>query len=188
MVFSSRGGEDITRILRPALAGEGDAQKKLLGCFTLYIRSCTSKFFLSVEDREDLNQEGRIALFKAIRRYRSRRGPFMPFARLVIRRHINRAAEKMIHRNALERVHTDPDDIEINLGLVEVDNPETEVLAEESRREIESRLERELTPLESEVIHLFLQGMSYKDMARRLNRPAKSVDNALRRIRSKIKV
>ena len=189
MVFSKPFAvEDIDQQIRPARDGETEAQRVLLRHFSIFIRSCASKFFLSEEDRQDLRQEGRIALFRAIERHRPARGPFGPYARLVIRRHINRMAGKMIHCHSVEDGRSFPEDTGDMGVIAETRNPETEAMEEENLREIRTRVGENLTPLESDVLTLFLQGLTYREMARRLRRPAKSVDNALRRIRSKVKI
>lgn len=177
----------MNRQVRPALEGESEAQRKLLRYFAVYIRSCARKFFLAEEDRQDLQQEGQIALFRAIERYREARGPFGPYARLVIRRHINRAAEKMIHRNAVERARDLSEDIGEMTNFRQIGDPETEVMERERFRELETQMRNKLTDLESGVLAMFLQGHTYREIGRRLKKPTKSIDNALRRIRVKIK-
>lgn len=187
MVFSTFGSvEAVDSVLRSALAGQIESQENLIRQFAVYTRSCARKFFLSDADRQDLLQEGRIALFRACRRYRPARGPFAPYARLVIRRHMNRAASKMIQRNAVECAHDFPESLG-SPDLRDARSPENLVMEDESRREFARNMSKNLTHLESDVLSLFLQGMSYREMARRLKRPAKSVDNALRRIRAKVK-
>lgn len=188
MVFSTPVSVDEVALnVRPALDGEIEAQSKILRYFAAFIRACARKFFLSEEDRLDLLQEGQIALFRAIQRYRPDRGPFAPYARLVIRRHINRMAEKMIHHNAVERTHQHPDDFGDHPALMETRNPETEVMEVERWKEISLNVKKNLTRLESNVLAMFLQGLSYREMARQIKRSTKSVDNALRRIRTKVK-
>lgn len=189
MVFSKPDAvEDIVQHLKPALSGDSAAQQTLIRFFSVYIRSCARKFFLSDEDRQDLRQEGRIALFRAMECHRPSRGPFAPYARLVIRRHINRAAGKVIHRNAIERVRDLPDSLDEMPALAETRNPEIDAMEKERLREIAARVRKSLTGLESDVFSMFLQGLTYREMARNLKKPAKSVDNALRRIRAKVKV
>ena len=187
MNFSAPVVEESDPNLQPALAGDTVAQQELLRRFAVYIRSCARKFFLSAEDRQDLLQEGRIALFHAIQRYSSARGPFAPYARLVIRRRMYRAADKMIRRNSVERVHDYPEEIADPAGLFEARNPENLMMEDERKKEFSRRIQGNLTHLELDVLSMFLQGLSYREMARRLKRPTKSVDNALRRIRSKVK-
>jgi RNA polymerase sporulation-specific sigma factor len=43
-----------------------------------------------------------------------------------------------------------------------------------------------LSDFESRVLSLYLEGKSYQEMSRDLNRHSKSVDNALQRIKRKI--
>ena len=43
-----------------------------------------------------------------------------------------------------------------------------------------------LSRLEREVLEMYLQGMSYKELADRVNKPEKSIDNAVQRIRRKL--
>ncbi len=189
MVFSRNVTvEDETNILRLAQVEDAEAQEEILRMFAVFIRACVRKFFLSEADREDLRQEGRIALFRAIRSYRPHRGPFAPFARLVIRRHINRMAEKIIQVRSVENIRDVADVAGEVLPAAGTHDLETAALDEERRNEISSRVRSNLTDLEWEVLSLFLDGLSYREMARRLKRPTKSVDNALRRIRAKVGV
>ncbi len=190
MVYSSAiTVADLNDLLRPARAGESEAQQKLLRHFTAFIRFCANRFYLTEEDRRDLVQEGRIALFRAMDRYRRRRGPFPPFACLVIRRHINRAAGKIIQRNFVERPADIAEDIR-GSAAASPDSlaPEIKVMERERWMEIASSVRKNLTALEIDVLNLFLQGLTYREMSRQLKRPSKSVDNALRRIRSKVKL
>lgn len=186
MVFSGKYAvEDLTPILKDARAGRADAQDKLLRRFSGFITFCARRFYLSEADREDLVQEGRIALFRAIRRFSADRGIFGPYARLVIRRQMNRAAEKFIQVRTAEHAR-EPDDIQRLPTLHETVTPEMKIMETERRRELTSRMGGKLTSLENRVLGLFLQGLSYRQMARALKRPEKSVDNALRRIRAKV--
>ena len=57
----------------------------------------------------------------------------------------------------------------------------------ETEEVLNSFLTKELSALELSVIRLFLQDMSYKDISEKLDIPVKSVDNAIQRIRGKLK-
>ena len=48
-------------------------------------------------------------------------------------------------------------------------------------------MEKNLSPLENQVLHLYLDGNGYVEIAEILGKTPKSIDNALRRIRKKIK-
>ena len=47
-------------------------------------------------------------------------------------------------------------------------------------------MQRILSPLEQEVVNLYLEGKSYIEIAQHLNRQVKSVDNALQRVKRKL--
>jgi RNA polymerase sporulation-specific sigma factor len=60
------------------------------------------------------------------------------------------------------------------------------VLARESEREFISAYSRCLSKLETQVLGLYLDGLSYQEMASVLKRDVKAVDNAVQRIRKKL--
>ena len=55
-------------------------------------------------------------------------------------------------------------------------------------RDIKERLFRRLSKMEAEVFRLYLAGLSYKEIADKIGKSEKSVGNALRRIRGKLRV
>ena len=65
-------------------------------------------------------------------------------------------------------------------------NPEELVLARESKEELYAAFSRCLSRFEIKVLDLYLEGLSYREIAERLCRSAKSVDNAVQRIRHKL--
>ena len=65
--------------------------------------------------------------------------------------------------------------------------PEQLIINKESFSELNKRINDALTPFESSVFWLYLGGMSYSDIAEALSKPKKSVDNAIVRIKSKLK-
>lgn len=65
-------------------------------------------------------------------------------------------------------------------------NPEEIVIGRENADNLSKRIQKVLSPFENQVLDLYLQGMDYRKIAERIGKPAKSVDNALQRIRSKI--
>ncbi|MBR5375984.1 MAG: RNA polymerase subunit sigma-70, partial [Lachnospiraceae bacterium] len=64
---------------------------------------------------------------------------------------------------------------------------ESIILNQEKALEISEAIERDLSPLEKSVMDLFMTGMGYTEIARVLGRDEKSTDNALQRIRGKLK-
>ena len=72
-------------------------------------------------------------------------------------------------------------------SCVEHDNPESILIDREMWRLYENENEKEPEPLENRVLQLYLDGNGYMDIARILGKTPKSIDNALQRIRGKIK-
>ena len=66
-------------------------------------------------------------------------------------------------------------------------NPEEYIIGQEEMERLEEKIEKELSPLEKQVLELHLTGMGYVEIAHVLNRDEKSTDNALQRIRTKLK-
>ena len=65
--------------------------------------------------------------------------------------------------------------------------PEAAVILEEESRQMREQVIALLSPLEKETLQLYLKGFSYEEMAKKLKCPEKSVDNALQRIRRKLR-
>ena len=64
--------------------------------------------------------------------------------------------------------------------------PEEQLLARESMTDFFHTFARYLSPMEQQILPLFLEGMSYRDIAEHCGRNVKSVDNAVQRIRRKL--
>ncbi|MBQ8923156.1 MAG: RNA polymerase sporulation sigma factor SigH [Lachnospiraceae bacterium] len=148
-------------------------------------------------ETDDLMQEGMIGLFKAIRDYESDKGTaFSTFATLCIRRQLQTAInnsnrKKHIPLNSYISIYSESGEYGYEFGEnleseVSDANPEDMVIAREQRNAIKKRIETDLSPLEKKVLKLYLDGLSYQEIADSLDKSEKSVDNALQRIRKKL--
>lgn len=130
---------------------------------------------------EDLAQEGFLALLDAVRNYSPDRGAaFSTFAQLCIR-------NRMI--NVCKRVSTDhvelPDDDDRPDDPSAI--PENIVMEQASVDELYLMLDRELSDLELKVLNLYVSGVPYSEIAEKLGISKKSVDNAVQRMRKKVR-
>ena len=66
-------------------------------------------------------------------------------------------------------------------------NPEELLIDKENVERLEKTIEKELSNFEKQVLDLYLTGMKYSQIARVLGRDDKSTDNALQRIKAKLK-
>ncbi|MBQ2776721.1 MAG: RNA polymerase sporulation sigma factor SigH [Peptococcaceae bacterium] len=183
-----------------SLAKDGDtmALEYLISKYKNFVRSKARTYFLIGADREDIIQEGMIGLYKAIRDYRyDRQASFRAFAEICVTRQIITAIKtatrqkhmplnsyvslnKPVYEEESERTLSDV------LTQGKAGNPEELFIDQEDYLDIESTMQRILSPLEQEVVNLYLEGKSYIEIAQHLNRQVKSVDNALQRVKRKL--
>lgn len=168
------------------------------------VRSKAKSMYILGADREDLIQEGMIGLFKAIRDYDTGRdASFFTFADLCVSRQMYTAIQ------AAGRQKHAPLNTYISLyaGTFESDsmdkgeegelinsvvsqserNPEEVLIDKENVELLERAIDKELSSFEKQVLDLYLTGMKYSQIAKVLGRDDKSTDNALQRIKTKLR-
>ena len=155
------------------------------------VRSCARPYFLTGGDYDDLVQEGMIGLLKAIRQYDpARNDNFEAYATLCIRRQIYDAVRRSKRKDGHLTIEyteiEEPSDRGHLPGIKVQQDPETELLAKESALEIQNALSGLLSVFETSVLRLYLEGYTSSEIAQRLRRESKSVDNAIGRIRRKL--
>ena len=160
----------------------------------LVIKKARSMFLIGGET-EDLIQEGMIGLFKAVQDFNpEKEASFYSFSKLCIDRQIYSAvtsAGRKKHSPLNGYVSlSDASELEReeqwNQASVPSISPEEAIIDRERMEIIREKLEERLSPMELTVMQLFLEGYSYAQMAERLGKKQKSVDNALRRIKAKL--
>ena len=153
------------------------------------------RLFLAGGDSEDLIQEGMFGLLSAIRQYDPEQGvSFRTFAEHCIRMRLYsavKAASRLKHlplndSMPLEQLSDDPSSQLSAAPELFRRSPEDLVLARESKEELKELFARCLSKMEKQVLDLFLDGLSYRDIAKALDKDEKSVDNAVQRIRRKL--
>ena len=185
-------------IVELAKYGNVGALEFLINKYKNFVRAKARTYFLIGADREDIIQEGMIGLYKAIRDYRyDRQASFRAFAEICVTRQIITAIktatrQKHIPLNSYVSLNKPVFDEESERTLGEVvitekdGNPEDLFINQENLMDIESTMNKILSPLEQEVVGLYLEGKSYQEIAEQLNRHVKSVDNALQRVKRKL--
>jgi len=189
---------DDEEILTYIHAGCTRGMEYLIEKYKPLVRAKARSYFLVGADREDIVQEGMIGLFKAVRDYRDDKSiPFRVFAEMCITRQIITAVktatrQKHIPLNSYVSLNRRVFDEESDKFLIEViqevsvANPEELFINKELFADIENLVMELLSPFEKEVLSKYLAGITYQDMARQLNKPVKSIDNALQRLKRKI--
>jgi len=194
--YSSKSDEELLQII-------GDGNKEvidyLMDKYKGLVRSKARSMFILGGDTEDLVQEGMIGLFKAIRDYdATKEASFHTFATLCIVRQMYTAMEaaKCQKHSPLNAAMSLDDEIqaaEVNAYMQEFltdgvnYNPEQLLIDKENVNRLEKAIYKALSPLEVQVFDLRLIGLTYVEIARILDKPDKSIDNALGRIKNKVK-
>ena len=182
------------------LAQQGDsvAVEYLLGKYKNFVRSKARSYFLIGADHEDIVQEGMIGLFKAIRDYQAERlSSFRAFAELCITRQIITAIktatrQKHVPLNSYVSLNNPIYDEESDRTLMDVivegraQNPEELIIGRENLVSFRDQVDRVLSGLEQDVLNAYLDGKSYQEIADKLGRHVKSIDNALQRVKRKM--
>ena len=178
-----------------ASEGDRDAEEALAERYLRLVRACARPLFLAGGDSEDLIQEGTFGLLSAIRNYNAAEGTaFKTYAEHCIRMRLLSAiksASRLKHIPLNDGISLEQlsDDSGADLSAFPVGffrNPEELVLARESKEELDAAFSRCLSRFEIKVLDLYLEGLSYREIADRLCRDAKSIDNAVQRIRHKL--
>lgn len=182
-----------SELCKAAKAGDSAAVEELVGRYAKLVRSCVRPYFIARAESEDLFQEGMLGLWKAVLSFDSTRGaPFAAYARLCIERQIIsavRAASAHKHEPLNSSLPLEKPlftgDGTPQPQAPTLSDPEELVIGMEEQAERLRRLQALLSAFEKQVLSLYLGGFSYEEIAQKTNRPRKSVDNAIQRIRRK---
>lgn len=192
---SSINTQDHNILLDAARSGDQKSLSELIQVYEPEIRKIACKYFLPKADYDDLIQEGRIAIYKAVLSYNDESAiPFLHFLRMVIKRKLIdslRAHNRQKHLNfndAYSLNTSSTDDREDNLLNIISDSgdPATTVIALDEARIFIQDLSKELSKLECMVfMYHFVDGLKQREVSERLGLHPKSLDNAIQRIRRK---
>lgn len=185
-------------IVLKAKGGNKLAQEKIINKYEQFVRNKAKSYFLIGADKEDIYQEGMIGLYKAIRDFNPEKlTSFKGFAELCITRQIITAIktatrQKHIPLNtyvSLNKPMYEEESDRTLLDVIEgltVSDPEELIIGREEVNHIEKEISKVLSELELEVLMSYLDGKTYQEIACDLDRRAKSIDNALQRVKKKL--
>jgi RNA polymerase sporulation-specific sigma factor len=183
-----------------AKQGRSDAYDRIVKRYYGFVRLKASSYFLIGGDSDDLIQEGLVGLYKAVRDFRTdRESSFRNFAELCITRQIITAVKTSTRNKhtplneyvsfsqspAASSGDGDPTLDEMLPGPSAHD-PVNQVISSEELHSLVGCLSSVLSELESAVLSLYLDGLSYESVAERLECDTKTVDNALQRVKRKV--
>lgn len=182
------------------LAADGDsyAEEELVSRYMRLVRICARPLFLAGGESEDLIQEGMFGLLSAVRQYDSRHNAsFKTFAEWCIRNRLRSAVKSasslkhdpLNNRVPLESILSDESQTQaVACAELFQKSPEEQVLSRENKKYTEQlylSLVSMLSKYEKAVLTYYLEGLSYKEIAKLTGKGDKAVDNAIQRIKRK---
>ncbi len=184
------------RIINEAQLGSFEAITQIFEEYENFVFLKAKNYFLMGADKEDLIQEGMIGLLKAIRGYdKGKLASFKTFASICIKRQLITAiksanSQKNMALNTAVGMTSDNDEnkeVVYTKGLESYVSysPEELYLTKEQLSGLKDYLEGNLSTFETTVFNMMVSGETYKDIAVKLDKKVKSVDNAIQRIKRK---
>lgn len=188
MKYEAYQDEELIRMLRKGDQGITDYMiEKYKG---LVLKKARAMYLIGGET-DDLIQEGMIGLFKAVRDYQEEKNAaFFTFANLCIDRQLYSAIQssnRKKHHPLNTYISLNNEEWESELRAIYEQNPESIIIDREDAKCTEKKIYEKLSPFENIVLSLYLQGNDYTQIGEILEKKPKSIDNALQRIRVKVK-
>ena len=194
--YSKMTDEEIIKEIRK---GDKQALTYLMNKYKEIVNLKVGKYFMVGAEKEDIIQEGLIGLFKAIKTYNAEKNnTFKTFANMCIERQLITAIkssnrQKHMPLNSYLSLNMSAYDNEEESGAELMDtfdsktieDPLETIINKEYYDEIEKSIDKTLSQFEKQVLDRYMKGESYVTIAKRLDSPVKSVDNAIQRIRKK---
>ena len=179
----------MNQLAMQAHSGNYEAYADLLLAMLPMLYRKTARFAGGGVEQEDLVQEGAIGLMKAVARYDPQAEvPFTAFAALCAERQMIsavRAASR--YKNTPAQPSVSISELQNDLPSGTSSNPEEILLLQEKLRTVFNEADKKLSPLEKKVLAAYLEFVSYDTVAAKLGLSLKSVDNAMQRIRRKLR-
>ena len=191
---SNKTDEELAEI---AKNGDKDALEYLLNKYKDLVDMKVNKYFIIGAEKEDIIQEGLIGLYKAIKSFDlSKENSFRSFANLCIERQLitaiktsNRQKHMPLNSSISLNANAYDDDTDTEfiekLDMQTLEDPLETITKKEYYKNIETKIDENLSSFEKQVLTRYARGESYVSIAEKLEAPVKSIDNAIQRIRKK---
>lgn len=186
--YEAYSDEELIQKMRDGQTGISDY---LMEKYKDFVRSRARAMYLIGGETDDLIQEGMIGLFKAVRDYVPERDTsFRTFACICIDRQLYSAIQSNNRQKHIPLNSYISLSDEVDEGLLRelwVENPESIVIDRENAVLLQEEINNRLSSMERKVLELYLKGYGYQKIAEILGKTPKSADNALQRIRAKVR-
>lgn len=194
--YSKMTDEEIIKEIRN---GDKQALSYLMNKYKEMVNLKVGKYFMVGAEKEDIVQEGLIGLFKAIKTFNAEKNnTFKTFANMCIERQLITAIKSSnrqkhmplnsylsLNMSAYDNEEENGAELMDTFDSKTIEDPLETIINKEYYSEIEKSIDKTLSQFEKQVLDRYMKGESYVTIAKRLDSPVKSVDNAIQRIRKK---
>ena len=193
MVLTAISDEEL---VKSAQNGNKDAMDSIILRYKNLVYMIASRYYMQGFDNDDIIQEGMLGLYSAVLDYKNGNTKFKTFATMCITRKIISLLKSATRQKNIPLNYSVSLDAPMTEGsfplsdiLLSSDrkNPEAMVISSENLSHYEHGIKNNLSPFELKVLFYHLDGLTYRDIAKTLNKDVKSVDNAVQRIKKKLK-
>lgn len=169
--------------------GDQTAFQQLAVRYIFIIRNKSSDLYNMGIESEDLIQEGLLGLHNAVRSFDENGGAsFRTYASICIRNRLVSAVRTAnADKNKINSISVSLDD-ETELYSLPDNEPENAVIIREDLQGLVDYLNNNLSKTELSVLSLYLEGKSYNQISEALNVSKKVCDNAMQRVRRKLRI
>ncbi len=183
-------------LIEKAKNGDDLAENELFERYKDIVVKISRGYFIVGGDLEDLIQEGMLGLYKAVKNFNTQKDTsFKTFAILCIKHQIQTAIKqslanknKPLSQAVSIQSFSDNDTLDIlPIELVLETTPAERIINKEDFERLKKTIISNLSKLELQVLRLYLQGYSYKEISSQLGITQKSIDNSLSRIKTKLR-
>lgn len=175
------------KVIIKAQDGDSASIDAVMDKYKFLAKIIARRYFLLGGENEDLVQEGMIGLYKALLGYREEKGAFKCFAANCIENQIKTAiknANRQKNKVLNSAISLDKFDY---TDFLLIEDPQQCLIAKENYDERFRKINEKLSPLEQKVLLLYLSGYSYEEIKEKVKITTKSVDNAISRIKIKLR-
>lgn len=170
-------------LIASAKEGDSNAFDLIASRYHGWLSSYISTLPVNLSDRDDLMQEALIGLLRAVRSFDDSRASFDTYASACVKNSVL----SYLRQYGKKSKEVPVDDVVAVLDGLSSDTPERIFVDMESTAQLQEKVFSVLSPYESKVFEMYLAQVSYAVIAKRLNKNEKSIDNAVQRIKAKLK-
>ena len=168
--------------------GDDQAFSILCGRYLPICRSLAGRYAQAALEMDDLLQEGMLGFIEATRRFNPHKQvPFESYARRCITSKMFSALDALTTDKRKANLGSLPFDSQEGTRELQAPSPDEVLIENEEFRHRSEQITSLLSKSENEALRLYLRGNTYAQIAARLEVPPKSVDNALQRVRRKLR-